>query len=145
MSRPPSAGDPTNENDARDPTRAMELPTAERLLQQVLRLGREIHLEMETDALVERFLATLSELFPQRKFLVRVLDLRSRQPASTYANSDVRPGIASERISVKRSSVEKTRLKTAIVNSARIKLGPRWDSPFPSVATRLLRRTRCPA
>jgi len=116
------------------PAGPLDVPNAERLLEHVLRLGREIHLEMETGALVERFLVTLSELFPQRKFSVRVLDLRSRDPASIYANTEVRPGIGSERIGVKRSSVAKTRLKSAIVNSARIKLVSRWDSPFPAVA-----------
>jgi len=117
------------------PVTKLELPTAEQLLDNVLRLGHEIHLEMDTKALVERFLGTLTDLFPGRKFLVRVVDLRSRQPAAMFATSEVRAGIASERIGVKQSSVEKTRLKSAIVNSARIKVGRRWDSPFPAVAT----------
>ena len=110
-------------------------PSAERMLEGVLTLGREVHLEMDEHALIELFLTTLSELFPRRVLAVRVLDPRSAETPRAYvANGTLRGDIEHERITVKQSSVEKTRLKSAVASSARIKLRDTWDSPFPGVA-----------
>jgi len=52
VTRPPSYDD-AGENAGTTPaTVKLDLPTAEQLLDHVLRLGREIHLEMDTKALV---------------------------------------------------------------------------------------------
>lgn len=109
-------------------------PSAAELLETVLELGREVHLEMDEDAMVQRFVDTLGDLFPGRHVCVRVSDPRSTDHARSYGNTELRPGIESERLRFKQSSIEKTRLKTAIAHSARIKVGGRWDSPFPHVA-----------
>ena len=97
-------------------------------------LGRELHLEMEEKVLVERFMTILGRLFPERRLAVRVLDPRSVENARVYANHAVRPHLESERITVKRTSVAKTQLKSAVTESARIKIGRRWDAPFPETA-----------
>ncbi|MCG8421365.1 MAG: ATP-binding protein [Proteobacteria bacterium] len=110
-------------------------PSPAKMLDAVLRLGREIHLEMDEPALVGRFLATLSSLFPERAFAVRAFDPRSPERARSYVVAgQLREGITDERITVKASSVEKTRLKSAVMKSARIRLSDRWDSPFPGIA-----------
>ena len=111
------------------------VPTAEQMLQGVLALGREIHLEMTEEQLVSRFRQLLVDLFPQRYVAVRVLDLRSPDSAHVYAiGAEVRAGFDGERVTLKRSSTAKTRLKRALAQSARIRLSDRWDSPFPGVA-----------
>jgi two-component system, NtrC family, sensor kinase len=110
-------------------------PTAEEMLHGVLAIGREIHLEMSEEEIVGRFQRLLIEFFPHRLLVVRVLDLRSPETAAVYpGHGEVRAGFDRERITLKRSSTAKTRLKRALAHSARIRLSDRWDSPFPGVA-----------
>jgi len=101
----------------------------------MLELGRELHLELSETELSDRFLTTLANLFPDRRIAVRVLDPRTREPARVYSlGGELRSGLETERVTIKESSVGKTRLKTAVAASARLRLGTRWDSPFPHVA-----------
>lgn len=114
---------------------ALTLPSARDLLDGVLTLSREVHLEMDEPALVERFLRTLATLFPGRAMAVRALDPRTAEGARCYVvGARLRPGVEGERITLKASSVHKTRLKSALRESARIRLRDRWDSPFPGIA-----------
>ncbi len=113
----------------------LPVPDAPRLLTAVLELGRELHLEAGEADLVGRFLTALGGLFPGRAVAVRVLDVRSAEPARCYAiGGALRDGVEHERIVVKESSVAKTRLKTAITAAARVRLDGRWDSPFRAMA-----------
>ena len=110
-------------------------PSAEDMLRGVLAIGREIHLEMSEEEIARRFLALLERLFPARHLLVRVLDLRSPDGARVYSGTcEVRPGLERARLTIKRSSVVKTRLKSALAKSARVRLADPWDSPFPGLA-----------
>lgn len=110
-------------------------PRAEELLEGVTRLAREFHLEVAEDELVARFLEVVRELFPGRRALLRVLDVRSSDPARLYGDVEAaRDGVAFERLTIKKSSVDKTRLKTAIAESARLRTRERWDSPFAGLA-----------
>jgi two-component system NtrC family sensor kinase len=109
-------------------------PSTAEFLEGLTTLGRELHLEMEEKVLVERFMSTLGRLFPERRLAVRVLDPRSVENARVYTNHAVRAHLEGERITVKRTSVAKTRLKSAVTESARIKIDRRWDSPFPDTA-----------
>jgi two-component system, NtrC family, sensor kinase len=111
------------------------VPSAAEMLHGVLTIGREVHLEMSEEEIAGRFLRLLTDLFPQRHLVVRVIDLRSPERAKVYrGHGDVRAGFERERITLKRSSAAKTRLKRALAHSARIRLSDRWDSPFPGVA-----------
>jgi two-component system, NtrC family, sensor kinase len=113
----------------------LQTPSAAEMLRGVLELGREIHLEMSEEQIVERFLTLLADLFPGRLLCVRVVDLRSGGGARVYAgHGDVRNALREERLTIKRSSAAKTRLKSALAESARVRLSDRWDSPFPGVA-----------
>ena len=114
--------------------RGLVHPTAEQLLDGVTRLARDFHLDVDEARTVDLALQTLAELFPGRGFAVRVFDPRSPDRARTYANWELRPELGSERVVLKESSLEKTRLKSAVAASARLRFGPRWDSPFPGVA-----------
>jgi PAS domain S-box-containing protein len=101
----------------------------------MLDLGRELHLELTEAELGDRFLTTLARLFPARRIALRVLDPRTREPARVYAlGGELRPGLESERVTIKESSIQKTRMKTAVAASARLRLDNRWDSPFSHVA-----------
>jgi len=114
----------------------LPVPDAPQLLTAVLELGRELHLESGEADLVNRFLASLGVLFAQRAIAVRVLDIRSNEPARCYVvGGALRDGVERERIVVKESSVAKTRLKSAVTASARLRLDSRWDSPFRAMAT----------
>ncbi len=109
-------------------------PTASELLDATLLLAREIHLEMDAGSLVKRFLSVVQQLFPARLLCVRVLDARSSERADAFAvGAELRSGLEREPISLKASSAEKTRLKSAVMESARIRVSDRWDSPFPGV------------
>ena len=101
----------------------------------MLELGRELHLELSEAALCDRFLQALAGLFPDRLLAVRVVDLRATEEARAYVlGGALRPDLGRERITIKDSAVAKTRLKTAVAASARLRLSPRWDGPFPHVA-----------
>src|SRR5262249_6354569 len=116
-------------------TPPLSIPDAPQLLAAVLELGRELHLEKDERALVQTFLEQLSVLFPRRAIAVRVVDARSTEPARCYAVFGAfRDGVEHDRIVVKESSITKTRLKGAVAASARVKIDPRWDSPFRHVA-----------
>jgi PAS domain S-box-containing protein len=127
---------------ARDPAllssrtkRGLERPSAETLLGAVLDLGREAHLEATTEELAGRFLDVVGGLFPERLLAIRVLDARSTESAEIFSrNVAIRAGVVADRIRLKRSSVEKTRLKEAVASSARVVVDERWDSPFEGVA-----------
>ena len=137
MQRGRMSSEPNDRRVARGLAEADSLPspTSVVMLDEVLRLGREVHLEMDEPALVGRFLTTLSALFPGRSFAVRAVDPRSpEKPRSYVVGSELREGIGDERITVKASSVAKTQLKSAVMKSARIRFSDRWDSPFPGVA-----------
>jgi two-component system NtrC family sensor kinase len=113
----------------------LPMPSAAEMLRGVLEIGREIHLEMSEEQIVGRFLGLLVDLFPRRFVAVRVIDLRSADGARVYGgHGEVRPGLGDERLTIKRSSAAKTRLKSALAESARVRLAGRWDSPFPGVA-----------
>jgi two-component system NtrC family sensor kinase len=126
----------------RDPAQAKDqpggglcAPSAEAMLEGVLTLGREVHLEMPEPALVRLFLSTLHGLFPGRVFAIRVLDPALAEHPRCYAvGSVLRTGLDSARITLKASAVEKTRLARAWVERARIRLDTCWDSPFPAVS-----------
>ncbi len=109
-------------------------PSAEQLLEGVLTLGREVHLEMDEKSLVDLFLRTLGGLFPNRLFSVRTFDPRSNEAARIHSSRELHPGVEVERIVLKPSSLEKTRLKSALAASARIRVSTRWESPFPGVS-----------
>jgi PAS domain S-box-containing protein len=47
---------------------------------------------------------------------------------------NMRPGVDRDRLTFKRSSVDKTRLKTALAESARVRISDRWDCPFEGLA-----------
>ncbi len=113
----------------------LHIPTAEQLLAAVLELGSDVHLEMTEAAIADKFLRTLSDLFPGRAIAIRVLDVRRGAPARVWAIEGVlRHDVADERITLKQSAVEKTRLKEAVASSARIRIADRWDSPFQGLA-----------
>ena len=98
-------------------------------------LGRDVHLEMSEPAVVARFLETLSALFPERQFAIRAIDPRSpEKPRVYHRGGELRARIVEERITFRRSSVEKTGLKSAIVESAQVRVSERWFSPFVGVA-----------
>jgi two-component system, NtrC family, sensor kinase len=111
------------------------LPALADVAAAMLELGRDLHLELTEAELGDRFLTTLAQLFPARRIALRVLDPRTRDPARVYAlGGELRTGLESERVTIKESSVAKTRLKTAVAASARLRLDNRWDSPFTGVA-----------
>jgi PAS domain S-box-containing protein len=111
------------------------MPGWEELLDSILRFGREVHLDMGEEQLVDAFLSGLVELFPRREVVIRVVDVRTTEPVRVYAKStELRDGLETDRIVMKASSAKKTRLKEAVVESARVRLAERWESPFKGLA-----------
>jgi PAS domain S-box-containing protein len=111
-------------------------PSPEALLSSVVRLSRDLHLELPEADVTVRFLASFVELFPGRRFAIRVLDPRSTTTARVYRSTDaeLRRGLETERVLLRPSAALKTRLKTAVAESAWLRLEDRWDSPFVDTA-----------
>jgi PAS domain S-box-containing protein len=67
---------------------------------------------------------------------VRVIDLRSREPARAYARgAPLRDHIGAEGVTVTSAALAGARLKSAVAASARLIVRERWDSPFTGIAT----------
>ena len=94
-------------------------------------------LDLDEAELVDRFLAVLERLLPGRAVAVRVIDLRSREPARAYVRgARLRDGIDDERVTAAPrprsagAAQERGRGERAAPASA-----SRWDSPFTGIAT----------
>jgi len=127
----------TGNNDTPEAPSARELgtPSAEALLGAVLELSRDTRVEVDEATLVRRFLSTLLELFPRRRFAVRVVDVWSNERARVYLGAgEIRPGIERERLTLRQSAADGAGLKTALTESARLRIDERWDCPFKHTA-----------
>ena len=113
-----------------DVDRHLARPTAARLLEGVLRLGRELHLEMDARALAEKFLATLEELFPGRLIAIRLETPAGRQVVAT-ASEPIAPAALAGPLVLKRSSLDKTKLDPAAVDTGRVQVAAASPPVFP--------------
>ena len=104
-----------------DPDPRLARPTAARLLEGVLRLGRELHLEMDERSLAEKFLGTLSELYPGRLIAIR-LEAEAGRQVVVAAGEPVEPAALAGPLVLKRTSVDKTKLDRAVVDKGRVVL-----------------------
>ncbi len=120
-------------------------PTSDVVLAAVVELSRHMYLELGERELVARTLGALGQLFPGRLLALRLLDLRSSDPMRVYGGEPapavgqavagvLRGGLPLEPITIKESAVQKTGLKSAVLASARLRTGKRWDSPFSGVS-----------
>jgi PAS domain S-box-containing protein len=115
--------------------RVLSSPSTEALLEGVLQLGRGVHLELDETALVELFLQVLGRLFPERALAVRVCDPRSDAGTRVYGRgAPLRDRLDQARLCLRPSAIAKTRLKSALVESALVRCDERWDSPFAGIA-----------
>ena len=87
-------------------------------------------------ALVDRALDILAKLLPGRALCIRVVDVRTRDPARTYVRSgSLRDGVAGEGLTITDAALGRAKLKGAVAASARLHVRDRWDSPFTGMAT----------
>src|SRR5688572_16037765 len=99
-------------------------------------LASELPFATSEQVVVERVLAVLGSLFPGRALAVRVLDVRTREPARGYVRgATLRDAIQAEGVTLSATAVQRARLKSAVAASARIVVRERWDSPFQGMAT----------
>ncbi|MEZ4402919.1 MAG: ATP-binding protein [Kofleriaceae bacterium] len=113
----------------------LPVPAPAEVATALLELGGEVFRDVGEAERCERFLATVARLFPERRLAVRVVDPRTREPARTYVvGATARPFLEHEPLTIKPSAIAKTHLHPAVAASARIRLAPRWDSPFSHVA-----------
>jgi two-component system NtrC family sensor kinase len=99
-------------------------------------LTAELPVASSESALVERALEILAKLFAGRALCIRVVDVRTRDPARTYIRSSaLREGVAGEGITVSDAALARAKLKGAVAASARLHVRDRWDSPFTGMAT----------
>lgn len=113
----------------------LAIPTEAEVARAMLELGGELPREDAEADVCQRFLATVSSLFPGRSLCLRVVDPRTREPARIYAaGAAPRPGIEHEPLTLRATAIDKTRLRPAVAASARVRLAARWDPPFPHIA-----------
>jgi PAS domain S-box-containing protein len=111
-------------------------PTAEAELAALRELAAELSSPASEAALVGRALDIASALLPGRALCVRVLDLRTREPAHGYSRgAPLRDGVLADCVTISEASLARAKLKSAVVASARLIIRDRWDSPFTGVAT----------
>jgi PAS domain S-box-containing protein len=113
---------------------APPLPGAE--LAALRELASELGAASSEAALVERALDILAGLLPGRALCVRVLDVRSREPARGYPRgAPMRHGALAEGVTLTEIALVRAKLKSAVAASARLVVRDRWDSPFTGIAT----------
>jgi PAS domain S-box-containing protein len=114
------------------PRRPLPRPTAARLLEGVLALGRDLHLGMDERALAERFLGALRELFPGRRFAIRLVAAGGELTAVAAPAELARlpPAALAAPLALKRSSLAKTGLDPAHVAAGRVRLIDAAEPPL---------------
>lgn len=111
-------------------------PTAEAELTALRALSTELGAATSEANLVARALDILGALLPGRALCVRVLDIRTREPAHGYPRgAPLRPAALVEPVAVTEVALARARLSSAVAASARLAIRDRWDSPFTGVAT----------
>ena len=111
-------------------------PTAEAELSALRELATELGNATSEPAVVERTLDILGGLLPGRALCVRVLDVRSRDPAQGYVRgAAMRQGALADGVILTEAALARATLKAAVAASARVVIRDRWDSPFTGVAT----------
>jgi PAS domain S-box-containing protein len=111
-------------------------PTAEAELGALRELASELSDASSEAVAVERALEILGRLLPGRALCVRVLDVRSREPAQGYARgAPMRQGALADAVTLTETALARAKLKTAVAASARLLVRERWDSPFTGIAT----------
>ena len=113
-------------------------PSSDAELAALRALATELGAAASEPELVERALAILSEVLPDRALCVRVFDVRTREPARGYARgAPLRVAVLHEAAMITEAALARARLKPAVAASARVVVHPRWDSPFTGVASGL--------
>jgi PAS domain S-box-containing protein len=111
-------------------------PSAEAQLAALNALAAELPAVTSEAALVERALAVVAELLPGRALCLRVVDVRTRDPARAYARGATRrDGVEGDGVTLTEAALAGARLKRAVAASARLLVRDRWDSPFTGMAT----------
>jgi two-component system NtrC family sensor kinase len=113
-----------------------EAPTAQTELDVLRALATEAGDATAEPALAERALELLARLLPGRGLSIRVLDVRSREPAHGYARgAPIRHNALSDSVTLTEAALGRAKLKSAVIASARLVIRDRWDSPFTGIAT----------
>ena len=111
-------------------------PSSEAQLAALRALAAELPIASSEEALVDRALSILSTLLPGRALCVRVLEIRSRDPARIYVRGGaLRETAAGEGVTISEDALTRAKLKGAVAASARLRVAPRWDSPFTGMAS----------
>jgi len=105
-------------------------PTAASLLDGVLQLGREIHLEMNEATLAAKFHATLADLFPGRLIAIRIESAGGRQVVATAGETVAAEALVGPLV-LKPRSLEKTKLDPAVVDAGRVEIAAATPPVFP--------------
>ncbi len=101
-----------------------------------LRDAAELTTYSSESALAARALDILTNLVPGRALCIRVLDLRSRDPARAYyRGAALRGQVATDGVTISEDALTRAKLKSAVAASARLVVRDRWDSPFTGMAT----------
>lgn len=99
-------------------------------------LAMEFSTATSETMLVGRALDNFGELFPGRALSIRVLDVRTREPAHGYVRgAPMREGVLAEGVVITEALLLRAKLKSAVAASARLVVRERWDSPFVGIAT----------
>ncbi len=98
-------------------------------------LAAELPNAANEQVVVDRVLGVLGSLFAGRALSIRVMDVRTREPARAYVRgAALRETIRNEGITMAQAALDRARLKSAVAASARIRVRERWDSPFTGMA-----------
>jgi two-component system NtrC family sensor kinase len=110
--------------------------TPEQQLAAITTLAGDLSTLTSEAQMAEAALEVFATLLPGRAVCIRVLDLRTREPAGAYVHgAKLREGVTGEGVSISEAALTRAKLKSAVAASARLAVRERWDSPFTGVAS----------
>ena len=102
----------------------------------IVELSQTLHGDFDEAELIDRFFEIIARVAPGRSLAVRVVDLHSREPGRVYGRvATLRDGLEHDRLVLSPATATTSRMKSALLASARLRLDERWDSPFGGIAT----------
>ena len=89
-------------------------------------LASELPYAANEQVVADRVLGVLGSLFPGRALAIRVIDVRTREPARTYVRgAGLRDTVRTDGVTMSQVALDRARLKSAVAASARIRVRER--------------------
>lgn len=128
VARRPSIDDWALDEDGGPRGVSLDPPAPERVPSMMLRLSREIGIDRQDDEIVHAFVEAMRDLFPQRRFVLRLVAPEGGDVSLFYASGRL-PSIARDPLLLERSAAARHALDESVLARLGVRLSERF-APF---------------